>query len=142
MFWTGWRRPRLLAPPGEMDKILETVVNNLIVTNHLDSMPPVHCRVLLTLPFESFTVGHTIILSRGLIDVLPDEPSLAMMLAHELGHIVLGHLTDTRYGFHDRLIMSDEDLLKSLDFSHSAEEEKAADTKGAVCSGTLPTSLT
>jgi hypothetical protein len=123
-------KARLLAPPSEMDKVLEVVVNNLIVTNHYENLPPVHCRVLLTLPFESFTLGHTIILSRGLIDVLPDEASLAMMLSHELAHIVLGHLPDTRYGFHDRLISNDEDLLKSLDFSHSPEEEKAADAKG------------
>jgi len=40
-------------------------------------------------PLESFTVGHTVVLSRGLIDVLPDEGSLATMLAHELSHVVL-----------------------------------------------------
>src|SRR5690242_21053676 len=38
------------------------------ITDHLDIQPPVHCRVLLTTPMESFTVGHTIVLSRGLID--------------------------------------------------------------------------
>ena len=45
---------------------------------------PLRSRILLTSPLESFTVGHTIVLSRGLIDVLPDEASLATMLAHEL----------------------------------------------------------
>ena len=80
-----------LAPAGEVDKVLETVVNNLVVTNTLTLDAPVRCRVLLTSPLESFTVGHTIVLSRGLIDVLPDEASLAMMLAHELSHVVLGH---------------------------------------------------
>jgi len=29
-------------------------------------------------------MGHTIVVSRGLIDVLPDEASLASILAHEL----------------------------------------------------------
>src|SRR6266850_633716 len=81
----------LLAPKGEVDKVLETVVNNLMITNNLDIQPEVHCRVLLTAPLESFTVGHTIVLSRGLLDVLPDEGSLAMALGHELAHIVLGH---------------------------------------------------
>src|SRR5580698_6444237 len=81
----------LLAPPGEVDKILATVVNNLLVTNNIDLQGDIHCRILLTAPLESFTIGHTIVMSRGLIDVLPDEASLAMVLAHELSHVVLGH---------------------------------------------------
>src|SRR6202043_3023326 len=74
----------LIAPRGEVDKVLETVVNNLEVTNNLDIQPEVRCRVLMTTTLESFTLGHTIVLSRGLIDVLPDEASLATVLAHEL----------------------------------------------------------
>ena len=121
-----------LAPPGDVDKVLETVVNNLVVTNHLDALPPVHCRVLLTSPLESLAIGNTIILSRGLIDVLPDEPSLAAMLAHELGHIVLQQTTnmnDTKFAFEDRLMMSDEKLLSYLNFSFSQQDEEAADAK-------------
>jgi Putative Zn-dependent protease len=53
----------------------------------------------MTSTLESFTVGHTIVLSRGLIDVLPDEASLATMLAHELSHVVLGHRVDSQYAF-------------------------------------------
>jgi Zn-dependent protease with chaperone function len=80
----------LLAPQGDVETVLETVVNNLEVTNNLDIQPVVRCRVLLTSTLESFTIGHTIVLSRGLIDVLPDEVSLANMRAHEMVHIVLG----------------------------------------------------
>ena len=122
-------KARLIAPPGEVDKVLETVVNNLVVTNKLDNMPPIHCRVMLTLPFESFTVGHTIVVSRGLIDVLPDESTLAMILAHELAHLVLGHVTDTRYAFNDRLLIDDEDILSALDFERNPQEERDADAK-------------
>src|ERR1700716_202988 len=75
----------LLAPKGEVDKVLETVVNNLEVTNNIDLEPEVRCRVLMTSTLESFTLGHTIVVSRGLMDVLPDEASLAAILAHELG---------------------------------------------------------
>src|SRR5207249_3683327 len=118
----------LLAPPGEVDKVLETVVNNLAVTNSLVLDAPVHCRVLLTSPLESFTVGHTIVLSRGLIDVLPDEASLAMMLAHELSHIVLGHqLIDTQFSYADRLMIGDDDMLRALKVSRTPQEEAAAD---------------
>ncbi|MCL5670266.1 MAG: M48 family metalloprotease, partial [Acidobacteria bacterium] len=119
----------LLAPPGPVDKVLQTVVNNLIVTNHLDNLPPVRCRVLLTYPLESFTIGNTIVVSRGLIDVLPDEASLAMVLAHELAHIALGDTVDTKYAFYDRMMISDKDLLKKFDFARSKQDEEAADKK-------------
>ncbi|HUU12159.1 MAG TPA: M48 family metalloprotease [Terriglobia bacterium] len=122
-------KARLIAPPGEVDKVLDTVVNNLMVTNKLDDLPPIRCRVMLTLPFESFTVGHTIVISRGLIDVLPDEATLATVLAHELAHLVLGHVTDTRYAFNDRLLIDDEDIVGALDFERDPQQESAADTK-------------
>ena len=123
-------KARLIAPPGPVDKVLETVVNNLIVTNHLENLPPVHCRVMLTSTLESFSLAYTIVLSRGLIDVLPDEPSLAMILAHELAHIALGQKLDTKFAFNDRLQISDEELLASLDVARDRKDEAAADAKG------------
>ena len=119
----------LLAPPGEVDKVLQTVVNNLEVTNNLDVQPEVRCRVLLTSPLESFTIGHTIVLSRGMVDVLPDEASLAMVLAHELGHLVLGHEIDTKFAFNDKLFFPDDQTFEHLGFGHGPEEEEAADKK-------------
>jgi hypothetical protein len=123
-------RAGLLAPAGPVDGVLETVINNLVVTNNLTLEAPIRCRVLLTSPLESFTVGHTIVMSRGLIDVLPDEAGLAMILGHELSHAVLGHqLIDTKFAFADRLMIPDQDLLKVLRFKHTAAEESAANTK-------------
>jgi Zn-dependent protease with chaperone function len=119
----------VLAPPGDVDKILQTVVNNLIITNKLQIEPDVRCRVLLTLPLESFTIGHTIVVSRGLLDVLPDESSLAMILAHELAHIALGHHVDTRLAFNDRFFFADADAFQRLHFERNATDEEAADTK-------------
>ena len=119
----------LFAPPGEVDKILATVVNNLLVTNNIDLQGDVHCRILLTSPLESFTIGHTIVISRGLLDVLPDEASLAMVLAHELSHIVLGHRFDTKLAFNDKLFFPDEESFQRLDFKRSGADEEAADTK-------------
>ena len=119
----------LLAPPSEIDKILSTVVNNLLVTNNIDLGGDIQCRVLLTAPLESFTIGHTIVISRGLLDVLPDEASLAMVLAHELSHVVLGHHFDTKLAFNDKLLFPDEESFQRLDFKHSAAEEEAADAK-------------
>ena len=119
----------LLAPPGDVDKILQTVVNNLLVTNNIDLQGDIRCRVLLTSPLESFTIGHTIVLSRGLLDVLPDEASLAMVLAHELSHIVLGHKFDTKLAFNDRMFFADQESFQRLDFKRRPADEEAADTK-------------
>src|SRR5271166_742846 len=119
----------LLAPAGDVDKVLLTVVNNLILTNGLDLQSEVHCRVLLTAPLESFTIGHTIVLSRGLLDVLPDESSLAMVLAHELSHIVLGHRFDDKLAFNDRMFFPDQQSFQRLDFKRDPADEEAADAK-------------
>jgi len=119
----------LLAPEGEIDKVLQTVVNNVMITNNLDIQPEVHCRVLLTTPLESFTIGHTIVMSRGMVDVLPDEASLAMVLTHELAHIVLGHKLDTKMAFNDRMFFPDERTFERMDFARVKSEEEAADKK-------------
>jgi len=122
-------RAGLLAPAGDVDKILQTVVDNLEITNNIDLPRPVRTRVLTTSPLETFSVGNTIVVSRGLIDVLPDEGSLAMVLSHELAHIVLGHNLGSQYAFNDRMLFSDEGTYANLGFKHIPEEEAAADKK-------------
>jgi hypothetical protein len=119
----------LLAPEGEVDVVLETVVNNLLTTNNIELPGPVHARVMLTLPLETFSAGNTIVVSRGLLDVLPDEASLAMVLSRELAHIILGHNLGSKYAFSDRLLFSDESTYQNLGFRHVPEEETAADEK-------------
>jgi hypothetical protein len=119
----------LIAPKGEVDKVLDTVVNNLEVTNNIDVEPDVRCRVMMTSTLESYTVGHTIVLSRGLIDVLPDEASLATMMAHELSHVVLGHRLDSSYAFFDQLLISDKETFRHFGFARTKDEEAAANAK-------------
>jgi hypothetical protein len=123
------QRIGLIAPKGEVDKILDTVINNLEVTNNLDIEPDVRCRVMTTTTLESYTIGHTIVLSRGLVDVLPDEASLATMLAHELSHVVLGHRLDSQYAFFDQLLIDDKDTFRHFGFARTADEEKQANDK-------------
>jgi hypothetical protein len=122
-------RSGLLAPEGELDKVLQTVVNNLEITNNIELPRPIRTRVLITSPLETFSVGNTIVISRGLIDVLPDEASLAMVLSHELAHITLGHNLGSQYAFNDRMLFSDEVTYQNLGFKHIPEEEAAADKK-------------
>jgi len=119
----------LIAPKGEVDKVLDTVVNNLEVTNNIDVEPEVRCRVMMTSTLESYTVGHTIVLSRGLIDVLPDEASLATMMAHELSHIILGHRLDSTYAFFDQLLVDDKETFKHFGFARTKDEENAANVE-------------
>jgi hypothetical protein len=123
------QRIGLIAPRGEVDKVLETVVNNLEVTNNLDVQPDVRCRVMMTSTLESYTVGHTIVLSRGLIDVMPDEATLGAMLAHELSHIVLGHRLDSSYAFFDQLLVEDKETFRHFGFARTPDEEQAANRK-------------
>ena len=121
----------LMAPYGEVNKSLDLVVTNLLVSNGLDIEPQVRCRVLMTSTFESYAMGHTIVLSRGLLDVLPNEASLAALLAHELGHIVLGHRMDTQFAFFDRLRFDERYTFRHFAFSRPPEEELAANQKGS-----------
>ena len=121
----------LLAPEGPANKVLETVLSNIEITNNLDIQPSVRARVLLTTPIESFCIGHTVVLSRGLIDVLPDEASLATVLAHELAHISLGHQIDSKYAFNDRMLFADEETFTNFGLKRDEKEEAAADKKAA-----------
>jgi hypothetical protein len=119
----------LLAPPGDVDKVLQTVVNNIEITNNIDLPRPVRARVMLTSPLETFSVGNTIVISRGLIDTLPDEASLAAILSHELAHIVLGHNLGSKFAFDDRMLFADESTYQNFGFRHNPDEEAAADAK-------------
>jgi Peptidase family M48 len=119
----------LVAHEGEVDKVLDTVVTNMAITNKLDIQPEIRCRVLLTAPMESFSIGHTIVMSRGLLDVLPDEATLAAVLAHEVSHILLAHGESPMYGFNDQMLFNERQTFTYLTLSHSPAEEQAADTR-------------
>jgi hypothetical protein len=121
------QRNGVVAPPGPVDKLLDQVENNLEVPNNLDIEPEVRCRVLLTSTLEAFTIGHTIVLSRGLIDVLPDEASLAAILAHQLGAVITGQILPDEYSFNDTTMVSPQETMKRMSFRTSeADEETAA----------------
>jgi hypothetical protein len=120
-------RSGLLAPPSDVDKVLNTVVGNLMAGTEVRL--PVRCRVLLTTPLETFSLGESIVISRGLIDVLPDEASLAMVLSDELAHILLGHRTDTMFAFSDQTMFDDPEILEKLRLARRPEEMEAASRK-------------
>jgi hypothetical protein len=119
----------LLAAPSPFDKVLDTVTNNILIGNNLNLPYQIKCRVLLTEPLESLAVGNTILLSKGLIDVLPNEEDLAAVISFQLAHILLGHHIDTRYAFSDRLLFPDEAAFQRINMSHTDADDASAATK-------------
>ncbi len=117
----------LIVPEGEVDKVLQTVITNLEVTNKIVLDPEVRCRIMPTTPIEVATIGHTILISRGLLDALPNEAALAVILSHALAHAALGHDLDSTFAFNDRMVVPSLQQLPLFDFKHSAEQESAAD---------------
>jgi len=131
-------RAGLIAPEGNVDKVLDVVLNNLEVTNHLNIDPEPRCRVMLTSNIELFSVGHTIVLSRGLLDVLPDEPTLAVMLAQELSDVMASKGYVNQYGFSDVLQTPSTQALKAFSFKDSPEDWEATSAKALEIIGNSP----
>ena len=115
-------RVGLAAPEGEVEKVLNTIVNNIMVTNRLDSGIEMNCRVLMTSDFEMFSMQNTIALSRGLIDVVPNEETLAALLAFEVADAMVPKPAQDQYAFSDILRLTPTEALKKLSFADSPEE--------------------
>ncbi|MGC1684744.1 MAG: hypothetical protein WA734_03920 [Candidatus Acidiferrales bacterium] len=123
------QRSGLMAPSGPVDKVLATVVNNIEYTSNVDIQPEVRCRVLLTSTLESFSIGHTIVISRGLLDVLPDEASLAAMLAQEMGEIIVTKPSTDQWGFNDLTNIPTTEIMARLSFRDNAHDADLANQK-------------
>jgi hypothetical protein len=113
-------------PNGYEHKILDQIVINLQVPNNLAFTDQIHTRVLLTDTIETTTVGNTILISKGLIDSLPNEPAIASVIAMELAHIAMGHHIDTRYAFNDRLMFPDTATFQRIDMYHTDHDNAEA----------------
>ena len=118
------QRSGLLAPTGDVEKVLDTVVNNIMVTNNFDRGIEFHCRVLLTSDFELFSMQKSIVISRGLLDVVPNEETLAALLAFEMADALLPKPAQDQYGFSDILRLTPTEALKKLSFVDTREEAR------------------
>jgi hypothetical protein len=116
----------LLSPSGDIEKTLATIVKRIEDANGLSPDFEVRCRILLTSNLESAVVGNTIILSRGLLDVAPDESVLAAILAHDLAHVALGDSDASNFSWPDQTRFGPRDIMRRLHFAHSAEQEAQA----------------
>jgi hypothetical protein len=125
----------LVAPAtqgGYEQTVLEQIVTNLEVPNNLAPTSPIRCRVMLMDTVEATTVGNTILISKGLIDSMPNEPTIASVVAFELAHIVMGHHIDTRYAFNDRLLFPDEATFRRIDMYHTEHDNEDAQKQAMV----------
>ena len=119
-----------VTPNGFETTVLEQIATNLMIPNKLALGSPVHCRVLLTNTIETTTVGNSILISKGLIDTMPrNEAAIASVIALELAHIALGHHTDARYAFIDRLMFPNEASFQRIDMYHSDHDNEVAAMK-------------
>jgi len=117
----------LLAPASSFNTILDQIATNIIVPNDLQFSEDVHCRILLTETVEATTVGNTLLLSRGMIETMPNEETIASAIAFELSHLVLrGTANDSRYSFADNTMIRDKDLMHKFRFSHNDEQNTKA----------------
>jgi hypothetical protein len=117
-------RNGILAPPGPVDTTLNTVVTNLEITNNLEGQIDLRCRLLLTSNLELFAIGNTIVISRGLVDAVPDESTLAAFLAHGIADAMNPKAEQDQYGFSDILRLSATEVLKRLSFEENPAEAK------------------
>ncbi|MFI5069322.1 MAG: hypothetical protein ACHP8A_00410 [Terriglobales bacterium] len=78
---------KLLANAGIVEEGLNSILHRILAANNLD-MPAIECRLLLTTPVEMFHVGHTIILSRGLLNIVPDGSVIPVLLTHEIAEML------------------------------------------------------
>jgi hypothetical protein len=62
----------LLASPGKVEDSLNRIVKEIQLANGIEG-PAIDCRVLLTTPAEVFSLGNTLLISRGLLNLVPDS---------------------------------------------------------------------
>src|SRR6202167_5030070 len=122
----GLVAPLNADPNGYEHKILDQNVINLQVPNNLAFTDQIHTREVLTDTIETTTVGNTILISKGLLDSLPNEAAMASVVVMELAHIAMGHHIDTRYAFNDRLMFPDTATFQRIDMYHTDHDNADA----------------
>jgi hypothetical protein len=92
----------LLEPAGPDDQALTAMARRLETARRPNRHPEARCRVLPAPERETLVVGHTIIVSRGLLEAVSGPAALEMVLGHELEQMATAPATlDTKYAFGD-----------------------------------------
>jgi hypothetical protein len=107
--------------------VLNDIVNNIEVTNNLDV--DFKCRVSTVGTFELFTIGNMIVVSKGLIDVMQDEGTLAAILAQGIADGLVPNPLLDQYGFSDFARVDPIEAMRRYSFKEKPEDVKAANAK-------------
>jgi predicted Zn-dependent protease len=145
----GWLKAKPDGAPRQKEQYLQALADRLArgldlpadirVTVHYDDAPTVNAMA---------TLGGHIVVYQGLIDKLPNENALAMVVAHEMAHIRHRHpivamgrgfavmlALTTLAGMGDGMMqqwVGNMGMLSVLTFSRAQEEEADADAIAAV----------
>jgi len=119
----------VIKQPGEVEAMLDQILTNLRLSNHIVG-GPTHCRILATAPLEVALVNKCVLIGREVVNTVPGESALAMVIAHAVVHSMLGHRKiDPALAFPDLLRVPDPVLAATLRFDHSEAEERAIGEK-------------
>ena len=122
----------LLANPGEEEQRLDRIVHQIAPIGEMGTHK-IACRLLLTTPAEMFAVGDLIIVSRGLLNIVPDDSVLAFMLARQVAHIVSGQTGSAAHPFFESLFdLGEKKEFTGFGIRWRPDEETAADSKAIV----------
>jgi hypothetical protein len=80
----------LIGSFGEVEQQLNRIMQDIQTADSFPA-PALNCRVLLTTPVEIFSLGPTVVVSRLLLNLVPNRVSLAFHMAREVAHVILGH---------------------------------------------------
>ena len=86
---TGLEESGILASPGQVELAMNGIVEELERANGITSRA-IGCRVLLTSPAEIFSIEDTVFVSRGLLNLVPNQSVLAALIAREIANFVPG----------------------------------------------------
>jgi hypothetical protein len=122
----------LLAMSGEQEHRLDRIVHQIAPISGMGTHK-ITCRVLLTTPAEMFAVGDVIVVSRGLLSLVPNDSILAFMVARQVAHIVLGHTGTASQPLTESLFdLGENKTFTGLGMRWKADEEAAADSTAIV----------
>ena len=79
-----------------------------------------------------FAVGDVIVVSRGLLNIVPDDSVLAVMLGRQVAHIVLGHTRSADSFPHSLFDRQGRKDFDGFGIHWTPEQEAAADSETAV----------
>ncbi|HVN20762.1 MAG TPA: hypothetical protein VMU05_18385 [Dongiaceae bacterium] len=75
----------LIASPGPEQERLDAIAEKIRSAGTANRK--VHCRILLTTPPELFHLGDNVIISRGLLNMVPNDTVLGVLLAREIARM-------------------------------------------------------